>query len=220
MYGHPDAYAIPPRVLPSTYVTDQDLRSLGLDAVAVRAAEDELAAMGLGLGIKIGKALGRVGKVVLRTLPVAAGAVAPVAAGVIGAKELVPRIARLTRLVPRRAPSVPASSVRGPSVLRPVFEAARRPGAVVTPPSAIVEKVAPKPKEVLKRIVEAAAPIVPQVVAPEPPPAPPPPQPVAPAITPMAITPPVTVTRPAIDPTLLLFGAAALLLTFVAGRRR
>ena len=80
---------IPPGTIPSCMCSDQDLRDCGFDPVEVRQLENELAEMGLGLGLSgifggIGRAFGKIGTGIFKVGKKIVKTAAPIAAMVPG----------------------------------------------------------------------------------------------------------------------------------------
>ena len=63
---------VPPGTLPTNLLSDNDLRNCNLDPVHIRQLENELAEMGMGLGISIGgiwRGVKKVGRRAGRSVP-------------------------------------------------------------------------------------------------------------------------------------------------------
>lgn len=224
-------------MIPINMVTDRQLTGLGLDPTEVRRLEEELAQMGLGLGISVGgvfrgikrgvkgvakgvvKGARFAGKQAIKVAPYAIGAGA---AGIAG-KALVPVALRAVKRIVRKpavAPRAPAVAAREALMkMKPTVAEARRPPSI---PEAEAQIAAEKPPSILERLKEAVLPLVPQVAeritAPPvqiPEPALPPS--VAPAVTPPAPPGAPPVTAAGFDPKLLLMGLP--LLFMAMGRK-
>lgn len=223
-------------------LTDQQLMLLGYDVPSLRAVQDEMEAMGLGLRISlkgVGRAIGKgvkaVGKVAAKAAPVllpaavATGVGVPV--GVLAAKKLVPKI-----IEKKKKPELPTPTVVDVAPAPPTPEAARKPlgelakriAARVAEKEKIYGKEAvrvipppPPPVEVApETIIEKAAPVVAEVLPRLlPTPAPALPAPVAPAA--VAEEPATVVPRQAgIAGALPLLALGGLALMMMARKRR
>lgn len=183
---------VPPGMIPTRNLTDNDLRLCGLDPWEVRQLERQLSDMGLGLGIKLPGFIKGIGKGIGKVVGGAAKGVAKGAKFV--ATKAIPTVVKTGIKV---APiALPAAGILkfGPSIVRTaggLIKKVIRPGAPPpalppgTPEPSVIEEPMyttmpvsrhgpeeearrkpqrPSVLDTLKRIAQEAAPLVPQVI--------------------------------------------------------
>lgn len=196
MYGYPDQ--VPRGVTPTGLLTDAQLRLCGYDPVMIRRMEDELAEMGLGLGLEgifgdIWKGVKGVAKGVAKVGKTAVKVGAPIVSTFIPGGRVVEEAVKLlpSGRKPQIAPTATISTKRPPTILQKAAQIAYRrlprPEAQVgirfEPSIPVPAPVLPAPPseepsilEKLRGLVEKHAPtVLPQIIerfAPAPTPAP------------------------------------------------